>query len=68
MTAADSFDRPEERRAAWTMLTFNTVASPSCFAAWMMNGVLVTYFVEQGLFDLDGKRNEETELQQEHHG
>ncbi len=56
MTKADSFQQPDERRTAWTMLAFNTLAFTICFAAWMMNGVLVTYFVEKGLFDLDVKK------------
>jgi MFS transporter, NNP family, nitrate/nitrite transporter len=32
------------------VLTANTIAFAVCFAAWTMNGVLVTYLVDQGTF------------------
>lgn len=32
-------------------LTFNTLAFTICFAAWMMNGVLVTFLVDNRVFD-----------------
>ncbi|MBT4865742.1 MAG: NarK/NasA family nitrate transporter [Planctomycetaceae bacterium] len=41
----------EERRQAWWILAMNTIAFTICFAAWMMNGVLVTFFIDNGLFD-----------------
>ncbi len=41
---------PEIRRAHLT-LGLNTVAFTVCFAAWMLNGVLVTFLVENQLFD-----------------
>ena len=56
MVETDSFQLPEERRTAWTMLGFNTLAFTICFAAWMMNGVLITFFVEHGLFEIDVKK------------
>jgi NNP family nitrate/nitrite transporter-like MFS transporter len=33
------------------MLTMNTLAFTVCFAAWMLNGVLVTYLVSNQVFD-----------------
>lgn len=32
-------------------LTLNTIAFTVCFAAWMLNGVLVTFLVDNQLFD-----------------
>ena len=32
------------------MLAFNTVAFTVCFAAWMFNGVMVTFLVESAIF------------------
>jgi NNP family nitrate/nitrite transporter-like MFS transporter len=32
-------------------LTLNTIAFTVCFAAWMMNGVLVTFLAANGVFD-----------------
>ena len=40
----------ESRRKAVTALTLNTIAFTVCFACWMLNGVLVTYLVENQLF------------------
>lgn len=34
-------------------LFFNTLAFTICFAAWMMNGVLVTFLVDNRVFDWD---------------
>lgn len=34
-------------------LFFNTLAFTICFAAWMMNGVLVTFLVDNHVFDWD---------------
>jgi len=39
----------ENRKRAITALTLNTVAFTVCFACWMLNGVLVTYLVENQL-------------------
>jgi NNP family nitrate/nitrite transporter-like MFS transporter len=33
------------------ILAFNTLAFTVCFAAWMLNGVLVTFLVENQIFD-----------------
>lgn len=38
-----------ERRKAWWILFINTFAFTVCFAAWMMNGVLITYLVDNGV-------------------
>lgn len=35
------------------ILILNTVAFTVCFACWTMNGVLVTYLVERGVFNWD---------------
>jgi len=40
-----------ERKKALAVLTLNTAAFAVCFAAWMMNGVLVTFLVDNGLFE-----------------
>ena len=42
---------PDETRRAWWILTLNTLAFTICFAAWMMNGVLITYLVDNAVFD-----------------
>ncbi len=39
-----------DKGRALTVLTVNTVAFTVCFAAWTLNGVLVTYLVERGVF------------------
>ena len=41
----------DQKDKAKTILTLNTVAFTVCFAAWMINGVLVTFLVENGIFD-----------------
>ena len=41
----------QERKKANTVLALNTIAFTVCFAAWMLNGVLVTFLVENGVFD-----------------
>ena len=33
------------------ILFFNTLAFVVCFAGWMLNGVLVTYLVDAGIFN-----------------
>lgn len=40
---------PEEKRKAWWILGVNTFAFTICFAAWMLNGVLITFLVENGV-------------------
>ncbi len=42
---------PEERRRAWWILTMNTLAFTVCFAVWMMYGVLITFLVNNGVYD-----------------
>lgn len=41
------------RRKAVTVLTMNTLAFTVCFAVWMMNGVLITFLVDNKLFSFD---------------
>lgn len=38
---------------SWRMLALNTAAFTVCFAAWMMNGVLVTFLVDNGVYRWD---------------
>ena len=40
-----------DKARANVTLTLNTVAFTVCFAAWMLNGVLVTYLVDNQVFD-----------------
>ena len=40
-----------EKRKALIVLTMNTLAFTVCFAAWMLNGVLVTFLAGSGLYD-----------------
>ena len=39
-----------DMRRAWWILAMNTLAFTVCFAVWMMNGVLVTWLVDNGVF------------------
>ena len=39
-----------ENRRAFVVLTMNTMAFTVCFMCWMMNGVLITYLVDNGVF------------------
>jgi NNP family nitrate/nitrite transporter-like MFS transporter len=43
---------PETGRARLT-LALNTLAFTICFAAWMLNGVLVTFLIDNQVFDWD---------------
>ncbi|MFV1963910.1 MAG: nitrate/nitrite transporter [Pirellulaceae bacterium] len=36
---------------SWWILAVNTFAFTVCFAAWMMNGVLITFLVDSGVYD-----------------
>src|SRR3989304_6648229 len=38
---------------AYRVLTMNTLAFTVCFAAWMLNGVLVTFLVTNGIYNWD---------------
>lgn len=40
-----------DKSRANTTLALNTIAFTVCFAAWMLNGVLVTYLVDNQIFD-----------------
>lgn len=42
-----------DRARANTVLFMNTFAFTICFAAWMMNGVLITYLVDNGVYAWD---------------
>ena len=42
---------PAEPRRAHVVLGLNTLAFTVCFAAWMLNGVLVTFLVANQVFD-----------------
>ncbi len=37
-------------RQALLVLVMNTLAFTVCFMCWMMNGVLITYLVDNGIF------------------
>ena len=39
------------KNKAYTVLALNTIAFNVCFAAWMLNGVLVTFLVDNRIFD-----------------
>ncbi|HDD61416.1 MAG TPA: NarK/NasA family nitrate transporter [Chloroflexi bacterium] len=43
----------KEKNIAYRVLALNTIAFTVCFAAWMLNGVLVTYLVDNGIFNWD---------------
>lgn len=43
----------EDRRRALQVLILNTVAFTVCFAGWMMNGVLITFLVDNDVFAWD---------------
>ena len=40
-----------DKRKSWWILSINTIAFTWCFAGWMLNGVLVTFLVDNGLFN-----------------
>ena len=42
-----------EKGTSYTVLTLNTLAFTVCFACWMLNGVLVTFLVDKGVFNWD---------------
>jgi NNP family nitrate/nitrite transporter-like MFS transporter len=42
-----------ETRGSYIILAMNTLAFTVCFAVWTMNGVLVTFLVDQGVFAWD---------------
>lgn len=42
-----------EEPLSYRILALNTIAFTVCFACWMLNGVLVTFLVENGVFEWD---------------
>lgn len=42
-----------DRKQAFSALAANTIAFTVCFAVWMMNGVLITWLVSNGVFEFD---------------
>jgi NNP family nitrate/nitrite transporter-like MFS transporter len=42
-----------EKKRANSILALNTTAFTVCFAGWMLNGVLVTFLIDNGVFDWD---------------
>ena len=42
-----------DQRRGYVVLTVNTLAFMICFAAWMMNGVLITYLVDNDVYQWD---------------
>ncbi|MBX9692917.1 MAG: MFS transporter, partial [Cyanobacteria bacterium] len=42
-----------ENTKAISVLTVNTLSFIVCFASWMIYGVLITYLVDNGLFNFD---------------
>jgi len=50
---SSGFQDAHERRQAFWILALNTFAFTVCFACWMMNGVLVTFLVDNGLYKWD---------------
>lgn len=42
-----------ERNKSYVILALNTIAFTVCFAAWMLNGVLVTFLVDNYVFNWD---------------
>jgi NNP family nitrate/nitrite transporter-like MFS transporter len=45
-----------QRRQAVTVLAFNTLAFTVCFACWVLNGALVTFLVDRGVYQWTGKQ------------
>ncbi len=43
----------KDRSRAYRALAMSTLAFTACFAAWMLNGVLVTFLVDRGLYEWD---------------
>lgn len=44
-------ERTFDTAQSWKMLFLNTLAFTVCFAAWMMNGVLVTFLVDNNIYN-----------------
>ncbi|HGY90086.1 MAG TPA: MFS transporter, partial [Planctomycetes bacterium] len=43
----------QDKQRALRVLILNTFAFTVCFAAWMMNGVLITFLVDNGVYQWD---------------
>lgn len=43
----------QDKAKAYRVLLMNTLAFTVCFAAWMMNGVLITFLVDNGIYKWD---------------
>ena len=41
----------DDKAKSYTVLALNTIAFTVCFACWMLNGVLVTFLVDNGVFN-----------------
>ncbi len=40
----------DDSKKAIMVLVMNTIAFTVCFAVWMMNGVLITFLVDNGVY------------------
>lgn len=49
----DRDQNKSDQRTGWWILAVNTFGFAVCFMAWMMNGVLVTYLVDNGVYHWD---------------
>ncbi|MCP4898558.1 MAG: NarK/NasA family nitrate transporter [bacterium] len=47
----EATSREFDTGTSWKILFFNTLAFTICFAAWMMNGVLITFLVDNDIYD-----------------
>jgi len=45
-----------DRGKGMMVLAMNTIAFTVCFACWTMNGVLVTYLIDQRIFNWTRRR------------
>ena len=56
MQVSTFIENPNEcSKKAWWNLSISTVAFTWCFAGWMLNGVLVTFLVDNGLFQWEAQ-------------
>ena len=47
----ESGTRTFDDARSWKNLSLNTLAFTICFSAWMMNGVLITWLVDNSVYD-----------------
>jgi NNP family nitrate/nitrite transporter-like MFS transporter len=52
MSTSVAAARPDQGKAL-SVLAMNTIAFTACFACWMMYGVLVTFLINNGIFNWD---------------